>query len=156
MQTLRTTISKNICERLVLTVVIYCIESWIKLFRKCIGLPRWPFVSFETKNPSTYSHSYSFFYHSLSFAVTQCNFLSRVVICCHSLSLAVPLVVAHCITRCHSLCYSMSFVVTRSHSLYHLLSFVVTRSHSISLAVPIVCLFIKRSLFYNFLLCTSL
>ena len=142
MQTLRTTISKNICERLVLTVVIYCIESWIKLCRKCIGLPHWPFVSFETKNPSTYSHSYSFFLSFVVFADTQCNFLLRVVICCHSLSLAVPLVVAHCITRCHSLCYSMSFVVTCSHS--------------ISLAVPIVYLFIKRSLFYNFLLFTSL
>ena len=48
LQTLRTPILKKICERLVLIVVIYCIENWIKLFRKRIGLPDWPFVSFET------------------------------------------------------------------------------------------------------------
>ena len=32
----------------VLIVVTYCIENWIKLFSKRIGLPDWPFVSFET------------------------------------------------------------------------------------------------------------
>ena len=43
-QTLRITISKNINGWLVLVVVIYCTENWIKFFRKRIGLPDWLFV----------------------------------------------------------------------------------------------------------------
>ena len=95
----------------------------ITLFRKRIGLPDWPFASFETLYHCillTLIRIHSF-YHSLSFAITHCYFLLLVVICCHSLSLAVPLVVTRCITRCHSLYHSMPFVVTRCHSLYHLL-----------------------------------
>ena len=140
---------KNICEPLVLIVVIYCIENWIKLFRKRIGLP-------DCKNHSvlpTFIRIHSF-HHSLSFAVTHCHFL-LLVIRCHSLSLTVPLVVTRWITRSHSLYHSMSLVVTLSHSLYHLLSlsFVVTRCQSMSFDVPLVC-FYKRSLFHKFLLFT--
>ena len=35
---LRTPISKNICKRLLLIVVIYCTKNWAKLFRNQIGL----------------------------------------------------------------------------------------------------------------------
>ena len=95
------------------------------------------------------------FSHSLLLNVIFYYLLSFVVIRCHLLYHWLSLVVARCITRCHSLYYSMSFVVTRSHSLYHLLSFVVTRCHSMSLDLRLVSLFIKRSLFYNFLVFTS-
>ena len=95
----------------------------------------------------TYSHSYSFV---LSLATIHCHSLSFFVTRCHSLSLAVPLVVTRWITRCHSLYHSMSLVVTRCHSLYHLLSFVVTRCHSMSLDVPLVCLFINDHYFIIF------
>ena len=102
---------------LVLIVVTYCIENWIKLFSKRIGLPNWPFVSFETWNHSILLTiiRIHLFYHSLSFSVTHCHFF---VIRCHSLSLAVPLVVTRWITSCHSFYHSMSLVVTRCHSLY--------------------------------------
>ena len=66
--------------------------------------------------------------------VTRCRSL------CHSLSFLV--------TRCHSLsfvvtrCHSLSFVVTRCTTRCHSLSFVVTRCttrcHSLSLVVPLV------------------
>ena len=149
LQTLRTPISKNICERLVLIVVTYCIENWIKLFSKRIGLPNWPFVSFETWNHSILLTiiRIHLFYHSLSFSVTHCHFF---VICCHSLSLAVPLVVTRWITRCHSLYHSISFVVTRCHSLYHLFSIVIIRCHSMSLDVPLFCLFTNDHYFIRF------
>ena len=133
LQTLKTPISKNICQRLVLIVVIYCIENWFKLFRKRIGLPDWSFASFETYNHNilpTLNRIHSF-YHSLSFTVTHCHFLSLVVTR-HSLSLALPLfsvVVIRSTTRCHSLslvvirsttrCQSLSLVVIRYHSMYH-------------------------------------
>ena len=73
LQTLWTPISKNICERLLLIVVIDCIEKWIKLFRSLIGLL---FLLKHKILYFTYSHSYSL----LSFDVT------------YYLSLAVPLV----------------------------------------------------------------
>ena len=64
------------------------------------------------------------------------------VTCWHSLSLAVPLVVTRCTTRCTSLYHSLSLVVIRCHSLYHSLSLVVplavTCCHSLSLVVPFV------------------
>ena len=104
-----------------------------------------------------YSHSHSFV---LSLAVTHCHFLLLVVFCCHSLSLAVPLVVTRCDSLYHSLsftvplnvtrCHLLSFNVTRCHSLYHLLSFVVTLCHSMSLDVPLVCLFINDHYFIIF------
>ena len=73
LQTLWTPISKNICERLLLIVVIDCIEKRIKLFRSLIGLL---FLLKHKILYFTYSHSYSL----LSFDVT------------YYLSLAVPLV----------------------------------------------------------------
>ena len=124
-----------------LILVIYCKENWIKLFR--IGLPDWPFVSFETKSLYfTYYHSYSFV---LSLAVNRCYSLSFFVTRCHLLSF----VVTCCTTRCHSFYQTMSFVVSRCHSLYNLLSF-VTRCHSMSLDVPLVCLFINDHYFIIF------
>ena len=80
----------------------------------------------------TYSHSYSFV---SSLAVILCHSLSFFVTRCHSLSLAVQLVVTRWISRCHSFYHSTSLVVTHCHSLYHLLSLVVTRCHSMSLDV---------------------
>ena len=90
---LRTPISKNICERLLLIVVIYCIKNWIKLFRNQICL----LFHFETKKTLyfTYSHSISFV---LSLAVIRFHSLSFFVTCCHSLSFLV-LVVTRCTTR---------------------------------------------------------
>ena len=59
--------------------------------------------------------------------VTRCHSLSLVLICCHSLSFVIPLVV----TRCHSLSSVVTCYTTRCHSLYHSLyyslSLVVTR-----------------------------
>ena len=60
---------------------------------------------------------------------------SLVVICCHSLYHSLSFLV----TRCHSL----SFVFTRCTTCCNSLSFVVIRCHSLSLAVPLVCLFIN-------------
>ena len=78
--------------------------------------------------------------------------LAKLVTRCHSLSLAVPLVVIRCYSlslvvplvaiRCHSLSFVVTIlsfvvllVVTHCHLLYHSLSFVVTRCHSLSLVV---------------------
>ena len=101
LQTSTAPISKNICERLLLTVVIYCIKNWIKLFRNQIGL------SFLLKYKIKLFYLLSFVFirfitrcHSLSFFVTRCHSLSLVVTCCHSLSLV-------------SLHQSLSLVVTR-------------------------------------------
>ena len=91
-------IFKNICERMLLIVVIYCIKNWIKLFRNQIGL----LFHFETQKSLyfTYPHSYSFIlslavipYHSLSFFVTRLPLVvTRCTTRCHTLSLVVPLV----------------------------------------------------------------
>ena len=59
-QTLRTPILKNICERLLLIVVINCRENWIKIFRNQIGL----FFLLKHKIICC---------HSLSFVVTRCT-----------------------------------------------------------------------------------
>ena len=101
--------------------------------------------------------------------VTRCHSLSLFVICCHSLSFVVPLVVSRChslslvgplvVTRfttcCHSLYHVLSLVVplvvtrctTCCHSLYYVLSLVVPlvviRCHSLSFVVLLVCLFIN-------------
>ena len=107
LQTLRTPISKNICERLLLIVVIYCIENWIELIRNQIGLLfllkhriiLFYFLSFVSIRFNTRCHSPSLiviFCYSLSLVVTRCHLFSLVVIrCttrCHSLSPDVPLV----------------------------------------------------------------
>ena len=115
MQTLRTPNSKNICERLLLIVVMYCIENWIKLFRT-----RLVFCFFQNIKLLyfTYSHSYLFV---LSLLVIRCHSLSFFVIRCHWLS---PV---------HSLYHSSPLVVIRC----------TNRSHSLSLDVRLVCLFIN-------------
>ena len=123
LQTLRTPISKNICERLLLIAVIYCIENWITRFAFCLF---WNIKSLYF----TCSHSHSFVSllavirgHLLSFFVTRCYALWLVVTRCHLLSLAIPLVVTHC----HSLSFVVPLVAICCNSLYHSLSFVVTR-----------------------------
>ena len=134
LQTLITSISKNICVRLVLIVVIYCIENWIKLFRKRIGL------LFLLKHKVTLLYLLSFVFirfitrcDSLSHIAIFCYLLSFTVIRCdllyHSLSLVVSLVVIRFTTRCHSLslviiryttcCHSLSLIVILCHSMYH-------------------------------------
>ena len=150
LQTLRTPVSKNICERLVLKVVIYCTENWITLFRKRIGLPDWRMNVSKIEWFSlyfTYFHSYSFV---LSLAVIRCHPLSSFVNRCHSLSLVVTCCTAHC--RPLSLFVSLVVIrcTTRCHSLYHSLPFVGTRCHSMSLDVPLVCLFINDHYFIIF------
>ena len=151
LQTLITSISKNIRVRLVLIVVIYCIENWIKLFRKRIGL----LFLLKHKIYYTYSHSCSFV---LSLAVIRCHSLPFFVTCCRLLSF----VVTCCTTRCHSLYHSLSFVlpldVIRCRSISFDVPLVVIRCHSLSFYVT-RCItrlsFYKQSLFYNFLLFTS-
>ena len=131
LQTLRTTILKNILERLLLILAIYCIENWIKLFRNQIGflfllkqkttlfyLLPFVFICFITR-----CHSLSLiviFCCSLPFLVTRCHslyhLLSLVLICCflnccHSLSLVV--------IRCTTRCYSLSLFAIRCHGMYH-------------------------------------
>ena len=89
---LRTPISKNICERLLLIIVIYCIKNWLKLLRNQISL-----LFHFTSDQSFVSN------HSILLTLIRFHsfFLLLIVICCHSLSLIV--------TRFNSL----SFVVTR-------------------------------------------
>ena len=58
-----------------------------------------------------------------------CHSLLLIAICCHSLSLAVLLVV----TRFHSLSLAVPLVVTRFHSLPLVVPLVATRCHSLSL-----------------------
>ena len=109
-------------------------------------------LAFQIGHLFLMKHKITLFY-ILSFVfirfITRCHSLA--VIRCHSLSLVVPLVVTHCITRCHSLYHSIIFIVTHYHSLYNLLSFFVTRCHSMSLDVPTTRLsFYERSLFHIF------
>ena len=126
LQTLRKPISKNIWERLLLMVVLYCIENWIKLFRNQIV------ILFLLKHKITLFSLLSFVFIRF---ITRCHSLSLIVIFCHSLSLAI---------RCHLLyhsfqslsfvlplvvirCHSLSFVLPLVASLCHSLSFVITR-----------------------------
>ena len=115
-------------QRLLLIVVIHCIENWMKLFRNQIGL----LFSLKHKITLFYLLSFVFIYHSLSchslslivifcyslsFVVTCCHSLLFVVTCCatrcHSLSLVVPLVVIRCTSRCHSLSFNVTRFTTR-------------------------------------------
>ena len=84
-------------------------------------------------------------YHSLSFTVTHCHFLSLVAILCHSFSFALPLVV----TRCHSLFHSLSLVATRCFIRCHSLSFVLPLApcHSLSFVVIRCCSMYHSSVF---------
>ena len=126
LQTLRKPISKNIWERLLLMVVLYCIENWIKLFRNQIV------ILFLLKHKITLFSLLSFVFIRF---ITRCHSLPLIVIFCHSLSLAI---------RCHLLyhsfqslsfvlplvvigCHSLSFVLPLVASLCHSLSFVITR-----------------------------
>ena len=81
-------------------------EIWIKTFRNNIGL----LLYFEIENRSVFTWS-------LLFSFVE----PLVVICCHSLLFVV--------TRCHSMYYSLSFVVSLivicCHSLYNSLSLVI-------------------------------
>ena len=140
LQNLRTPISKNTCERLLLIVVIYCTENWIKLVRNQIGL------LFLLKHKITLFYGLLFVFirfitrrHSLSLIFVLCNSLSVVVIRCHFFTTCCP--------SLHWLHHSLSLVVirctTHCHSLYHSLSLVVTRCYLLSLDVPLVCLFIN-------------
>ena len=98
LQTLRTTISKNICERLLLLVVIYCIENWIKLLRNQMG------ILFLLK------HKITLFYLLSSVFIrfdTSCHSPSLIIIFCYSLSFVV--------TRCQSLSFVATCCTTRCH-----------------------------------------
>ena len=119
LETLRTPISKNICERLLLIVVTYRIENWIKLFRNQISL------LLLLKHKITLFHLLSFV---LLRFIPRCHSLTLIVIFCYSLSFVVT-----CCTTC---CHSLLLVATRCHSLYN-------RCHSLSLVVPIVSLLIN-------------
>ena len=128
---LRTPIAKKICERLLLIVVIYCMKiEWnysgtrlafcfiLNLKVTLLYLLSFVFIHFITR-----SHLVSLiviFYYSLSFVVARCHsFVTR----CHPLSF----IVTRCPTRCHSLYYSLSFVLPLIVICYHSLLFVVTR-----------------------------
>ena len=94
---LRTPTSKNICKRLLLIIVIYCIENWIKLFRNQIGL------LFLLKHNLTLFYLLLFVFIRF---ITRCYSLSLIVIFCYSLSFVV--------IRSHLLNHSLSLVVARS------------------------------------------
>ena len=118
LQTLRTPISSNICEQLVLIAVTYCIENWIKLFREWIGLL------------FLLNHKITLFYLLLFVFIcfiTHCHSLSLIVIFCHPLSFAV----IRCLLLYHLLSLAKSLVVIRCTASCHLLSLVVIRCHSI-------------------------
>ena len=139
-KTLKISISKTICERLLLIVVIYCIKNWIKLFRDltiCFILKQIHSIVLALIN----FHS---FYHSLSFTVSLivifCYSLSFVVTSCHLLPLFVRLVVTRCTTRCHSLYHSLSRAVFRWPLVF---TRCTIRFHSLLLKVSLVCLFIS-------------
>ena len=136
LQTLTIPISKNNCERLLLLIVIYCIENRTKLFRNQIGL----LFLLKHKIILFYLHSFVFiwfitrchllslivnFYYALLFVATRCHLLY------HSSSLVVTL----CTTRCHSLSFVLPLVVIRCHSLPFVVPFVVISCHSLSFIV---------------------
>ena len=105
-----TLISKNICERLLL-IVVYIL---LKKLNEIVQEPDCLLLHFEIQNYSIVLTliRIQLFYHSLSFAVTQCHFLLLVAIRCqslyHSLSIVLPLVVI----RCHSFSLAVPLVVT--------------------------------------------
>ena len=151
--TLRTPISKIICERLLLVVVIYCIENWIHLFRNQISLlfllkhkitlfylPSFVFILFINRCRSL--SLIVAFYYSLSFVVTCCT--TRCPLLYNSLSLVVIL----CTTHCHSLSLVVVCCITRCHSF----SLVTTNDNSLSLDLPLVCLFINNP--FKYCICT--
>ena len=132
--TLRTPISKNICERLVLIVVNIMHRKLNKIIQEVDWPSRLAFCFFWNIKSLyfTYSHSYSLvlslaviLYHSLSF------FVALVVIRCHllyhslyqSLSFVVPLDVIRChslslvVIRCTTCCHKLSLVVIWCHSM---------------------------------------
>ena len=86
------------------------------------------------------------FYHSLSFAVTQCHVFLIAVIRCH-----FSFIVTCCTTRCHSLTFAVPhdvtryhlLDVTRYHLLYHTMSLVVSHCQSLSLDISLVFFLIK-------------
>ena len=129
--------------------LIYCSYTLHKKLNNNLQIPDWPFVSFWNLKSFSFicSHLLSFvfirctrrnhmfslfvslvviFCHPLPFVVNRCPLLP-LVICCHSLSLVVPIVV----NRCHSLYYSLSFFATVC----------TNRCYSLSQDVPLVCLF---------------
>ena len=99
------------------------LQCLIRLFRVHIG----KFLSYSKKGKISQND------HSLSLVVICCLSLLFKVTYCHSLSL-VAILATPCLTRFHSVCHLLSFVVTRCHSLYH----------SLSLDVSLVCLFINN------------
>ena len=116
LQTLRTSILKNICEWLVLKVVIYCILQNYSRSRLAFQID----LLFLLKHKITLFYLFSFVfirfitrYHSLSLIVIFCYSLSFLVIRCNllykSLSFFVPLVVI----RCHSLTFDVTRCTTR-------------------------------------------
>ena len=122
-----------------------------KKFNKILQEPDWSFVSFWNLKSLYFicSNSFSFVIplpvigcHSLSFVITRCYSLSLVVFCCHSLPLDLSLAVIlyNC---CHSLSLAVPLVVTCCHLLSFVAPLVVIRCHSLSLDVPLVC-FIKN------------
>ena len=158
LQTLWTPISKNICKRIRLIVVIYCIEKLIKLFRSLTG------PLFLLKHKMTLFYLLSLFAY-VPF-IAHCHSLSLIAIFCYSLSLVVIRyhLLYHSLsfvdTRCHFLSLVLPFVVTR-HSLYHSLSFVVTRRTTrcpSSFIVPLVvicCHSLYHSLSFIVSRCTT-
>ena len=133
LQTLRAPISKNIYGQLLLIVVIYCRENWIKLFGNQIGLlfllkhkiTLFYLLSFVFIHFITCHHFQSrtvFFCYSLSFAVTCCHSWSFVV--CHLMYYSLSLIVTCCTTVCYLLYQLLSFILPLfliyCHSMYHL------------------------------------
>ena len=126
LQNLRTPISKNTCERLLLIVVIYCTENWIKLFRNLLFCFFWNIKLLYFTDSYLYSFVLSLAVircHSFSFYVTPCQSLSFVVT---FLPLAVPRFTG-CTTRCHLLSFVVPLVVTRCHSLLFVVTWRTTR-----------------------------
>ena len=65
-------------------------------------------------------HSGRFLSYSKKRKISQNDHsLSLAVICCHSLSLIVPLVVIRCTTRCNSLLFVITRCTNRCHWIYH-------------------------------------
>ena len=125
LQNLRTPISKNTCERLLL-IVIYCTENWIKLFRNLLFCFFWNIKLLYFTDSYLYSFVLSLAVircHSFSFYVTPCQSLSFVVT---FLPLAVPRFTG-CTTRCHLLSFVVPLVVTRCHSLLFVVTWRTTR-----------------------------
>ena len=120
LQTLRAPISKNIYGQLLLIVVIYCRENWIKLFGNQIGL------LFLLKHKITLFYLLSFVFIRF---ITCHHFLSRTVFFCYSLSFAVTCCHSWSFVVCHLMYYSLSLIVTCCttvcYLLYHLLSFIL-------------------------------